>query len=149
MADSAGKKEEPRKIDFAIKIVGRNGKPMFNSAVDRWWENGLTQAQKIKIYEDTTGEEYDAEDTEVVTVGEMASTALLGNFDDKADGGQKRKAYTLWRKVDKAETNKTPIELGDKQQDRILELISKFASNLVYGQCYEAIKGPGEEDDDA
>ena len=89
-------------IDFTTVITGKNGKPMFQSAVDNWWGR-MQQTQKITLYEEATGEVYDAEDTDAVTVAEMASQALLNNWDDKADGPQKHRAYKIWHKINRNE----------------------------------------------
>lgn len=138
-------KESPKeRLDLTTQITGKNGDPMYQSAVDNWW-NQLRQTAKIGLYEETTGEKYDAEDTDIVTVAEMASQALLGNWDEKADGPQKHRAFKTWQKINRKEE---AVEISKKEKDRLLELLAKFASPLVYGQAYTCLFGEGDEDSD-
>ena len=140
------KKDGPTKevLDLTQNLTGKNGEPIYQSAVDGWW-NALSINKKISFFEEITGQKYDAEDTDAVTVSEIASQALLGNWDDTADGPQKHRAYKTWLKINR---NEKAVELSKKEKDRLLALMAKFARPLVYGQIYVLLFGEGDEDSD-
>lgn len=78
-----------------------------------------------------------------LTLGTVATTALLGNYDDERPTGQeKSQRYALAVKVHGA--NSHPLELDLDEAKLIQDLIAKSYTPLVVGQAWAILNGNAE-----